>query len=342
MAEPVVSVIIPARDAEPTLERTLACVAEQDLAEDFEVIVVDDGSRDGTAAIAQRHAPLVSLIRSTESEGPGAARNRAVRAARGAVLAFTDADCFPTPDWLRQGLLALEEADLVQGRVEPDPDAERTPFDRSLSVWRDRGFYQTANLFVRRELFDAVDGFHDWALEQPGRRRWSADRRRGRATRTPIGEDTVFAWRALRTGARSAYAPDAVVHHEVVPGGIRDAMADRWHWTRDMPGLVRLVPELRRAILYRRVFFVFWTAYFDFALFGLAAALLTRRKLWLGAAIPYARWLRRDAAGYGVRGGARPADVHAALVYALGSAAVDGVTLLGLLSGSAAWRCLVL
>src|SRR5947209_17967437 len=121
MTEPLLSVIIPARDAAPTLERTLACLSCQDLAGDFEVIVVDDGSRDETAAIAALHAPLVTLIQSGESRGPGAARNLGVRVARGEILAFSDADCFPTPGWLTQGLQALEHADLAQGRVAPDP-----------------------------------------------------------------------------------------------------------------------------------------------------------------------------------------------------------------------------
>src|SRR5206468_2861624 len=99
-----------------------------------------------------------------------------------------DADCFPTPTWLARGLEGLAGADVVQGRVEPDPTTPRTPFDRSLIVDRDGGFYQTANLFVRREMFDAVGGFKDWVLEERPDRRWSPDRRRGRAARTPIGE----------------------------------------------------------------------------------------------------------------------------------------------------------
>ena len=167
------SVIVPARDAAPTLARTLACLKAQALEERFEVIVVDDGSRDGTAAIARAAAPLVQVISLTDSHGPGAARNHGVRAARAPVLAFTDADCFPTAGWLAAGLRALAGADLVQGRVDPDPSVRRTPFDRTLAVAGDGGFYQTANLFVRREIFEAVGGFRDWALERPGRDRKS-------------------------------------------------------------------------------------------------------------------------------------------------------------------------
>jgi glycosyltransferase involved in cell wall biosynthesis len=337
-----VSVIIPARDAEPTLGRTLEALRRQQLDEAFEVIVVDDGSQDETRAIAQRYEPFVRLICSQQSDGPGGARNRGAHAARAPVLAFTDADCFPTPKWLSRGLEQVARADVVQGRVEPDPTTPRTPFDRTLAVEGDGGFYQTANLFVRREVFDAVGGFRDWALERPSRRRWSVDRRRGRAMRTPIGEDTLFAWTARRLGARSAFAPEALVHHAVVPGGVRDAMADRWHWTRDMPGLTRVAPELRGAVFYHRWFFASWTAQFDLAVAGVATALLTRRRLWLLGALPYLGRVRREAAMYRDGRDSRSAGMRRGASYALGTPAVDVTTLAGFITGSIAWRRLVL
>jgi len=339
---PVVSVIIPARDAAPTLERTLSALGAQTLAESFEVIVVDDGSGDETAEIAARHAPLVTLLRNGHGGGPGKARNQAVEAARSRVLAFTDADCFPVPEWLAEGLRALEGADIVQGRVARDPSVLRTPFDRSLEVEDDGGFYQTANLFVRRELFEAVGGFRDWALESAQRRRWSVDHRRGRATRTPIGEDTLFAWTARRRGARSAFAPAALVHHAVFPGKVRDAMADRWHWTRDMPGLVQLVPELRDGVLYRRWFFADWSAQFDLAVGGLLLAALARNRLPLLASTPYARRIWREGASFEGGGAPRPVRWRRRAGFILGAPLVDATTLAGFVAGSREWRTLVL
>jgi glycosyltransferase involved in cell wall biosynthesis len=99
---PCISVVIPTHNRSASLERTLACLARQTYpADQFEVIVVDDGSEDGTESrlalgagrgvwryIRQRHA------------GRGAARNTGIRAARGSVVAFTDDDCTPEPDWL--------------------------------------------------------------------------------------------------------------------------------------------------------------------------------------------------------------------------------------------------
>src|SRR5438105_4667029 len=70
-AAPAVSVIIPARDAAPTLARTLELLRRQDLPSPFEVLVVDDGSRDRTREIAGRYEPWVSVISLESSHGPG-------------------------------------------------------------------------------------------------------------------------------------------------------------------------------------------------------------------------------------------------------------------------------
>jgi glycosyltransferase involved in cell wall biosynthesis len=336
MMAPAASVIIPARDSASTLGRTLDALRAQVLDEPFEVIVVDDGSRDRTAELVRGYAPFARLVRNERSEGPGAARNRGVAAAQADVFAFTDADCFPTSGWLAHGLKALAGADLVQGRVGPDPAVTRTPFDRTLMVEGDGGFYQTANLLVRRDVFERVGGFRDWALEREGRRRWASDARRGRASRTPIGEDTLFAWSACRLGARSAYAPDALVHHAVVPGGVRDDLADRWHWSRDMPGLVGLVPELRRGVLYRRLFFSGRTARFDLAIAVAAAYGLSGRRRWLIGVLPYIGELHRAVKIYEASGPRQVATVVAATSIA------DAASLLGFLAGSLEWRSLVL
>ena len=103
---------------------------------------------------------------------------------------------------------ALSGSDLVQGFVRPPPGARRGPFDRTLWVTSEYGLYETANLFVRREWFERLEGFRDWV----------SDHGRSGAMRRPFGEDAWFAWRARRLGARTAFAERAVVHHAVFPG----------------------------------------------------------------------------------------------------------------------------
>src|ERR1044071_9784434 len=96
-ASPTVSVVIPAYNAERYLGEAIESVLAQTYAP-LETIVVDDGSSDGTAAVARSH-PGVTLI-SQENAGPAAARNRGFAASRGELIAFHDADDLMTPDKL--------------------------------------------------------------------------------------------------------------------------------------------------------------------------------------------------------------------------------------------------
>lgn len=107
----MISVVIPARDAANTIKDCLEAVLSQKKIDfDYEVIVVDDGSRDNTAEIAESLG--VKVIRQLNA-GPGAARNSGVNAAQGEIIAFTDADCVPTSEWLCHIIQPFIEADVV-------------------------------------------------------------------------------------------------------------------------------------------------------------------------------------------------------------------------------------
>jgi glycosyltransferase involved in cell wall biosynthesis len=284
---PRVSVIVPARDAEHTLARTLSCLVRQRLDEPYEVIVVDDGSEDATASIAAGFGDPVRLVRGG-GEGSGAARNLGVSHAQGEVIAFTDADCFPTEGWLGAGLRALEGHELVAGAVAPDPSARMGAFDRSVWVERETGLYETANLLVRRSLFDRIGGFEPWLTDEGRKRGW---------TNPELAEDVWLGWRARRAGARTAFAPDALVHHAVHARGPGGYVSERWR-RRHFPAIAARVPELRSQFFYRRVFLSRRSALFDLALAGGAAAMLTRSKLPLLVTVPYAREIARRAKPY--------------------------------------------
>src|SRR5947209_1749173 len=102
-----VSVIVPARDAQDTLPRTLKAILAQELDGEFEVIVVDDGSHDRTADVARQAAATIRVLEQPP-QGPAAARNFGAAKARAGRLAFCDADVFPAPGWLRAGRDALD------------------------------------------------------------------------------------------------------------------------------------------------------------------------------------------------------------------------------------------
>lgn len=309
-----VSVIIPARNAEATLPALLdALVAlERPPGVEIELLLADDASGDGTAAIARAHAAGVRVL-AGPTRGPAAARNAAAAVATGEVLAFTDADCAPTPGWLVAGLAAIDAgADVVQGAVHPPPGVHVGPFDRTVQVGGHSALYETANLLVRRDLFDRLGGFESWL---------------GTATAKELGEDVWLGWRAVRAGADVRFAADAVVHHAVFPGTPWSLASERAR-LRFFPALVARIPELREAFCFRRLFLSRRTAEYDLALAGAAAALVARRPWVLLLVLPYGRRVARRALVWGRR----------APVVAATDVAADTIGCVALLAGSARAR----
>lgn len=313
------SVIVPARDAAATLPALLDALAALHAPPGtaVELLLVDDGSTDATAGLAAAHPAGVRVLTSP-GRGPAAARNAAAAAARGEILAFTDADCAPEPDWLVAAVAALDAgADLVQGAVGPPPGVHVGPFDRTVRVGQPTHLYETANLVVRRDLFDRLGGFESWL---------------GTATAKELGEDAWLGWRAVRAGARTAFAADAVVRHAVHPGTPRSFVSERAR-LRFFPPLVARIPELRASFCFRRWFLTRRTAGFDLAIAGALLAARARRPWPLLLALPYARIVGRVAAPWGPRRG--PAVAAA-------NVAADAVGAVALAAGSVCARTPVL
>jgi glycosyltransferase involved in cell wall biosynthesis len=303
---PVATVVIPAFNAGATIAETLEALRAQDVAGEYEVIVVDGGSSDPTREIAL--AAGVTVL-DNPRRGPVEGRNVGARQATGGALAFTDADCRPDSRWLAAGLRALERAELVQGHVLAA--SAHGPFDRTIVVNSEYGLYETANMFVRRDLFHRVGGFEPLpGLHLP--------------EGAHFGEDTWFAWRAKRAGASTAFAGDAIVAHAVFTRGVTGYVAEQAR-CRYFPHLVAAIPELRDAFLYRRWFLSPASSRFDLAAAGLLTATLTRRPWPALAALPYAAATVRATRG-------RPVPERVAALAA--QAAADAITLGALLAGS--------
>ncbi len=311
---PRVSVIVPARDAAATLPALLAGLAAQEGAGEFEVVVVDNGSLDATAEIAEDSSVVSRVLRRARGEGPGAARNAGAVAGSAPRLAFLDADCVPAPGWLAEGARALEHLDLVQGRVLP-AEVPLAPFDRTLSLGGHRGLFESANLFVRREWFVRAGGF------PPGLERSGA----------PFGEDVIFGWRAVRAGARAGFCPRALARHAVVSRSWREHVAERRRLAL-FPALAAEVPELRRVFFPGGLFHSRRSAAFDLALAGAGGALAGRRGA-LALTLPYLALAVREAAPWGRR--RLPAVLAAGL-------AADAVGAVALARGSLAARTLLI
>jgi len=196
-----VSVVIPAYNAESTIGQAV----EQSFAQarqplEIEVIVVDDGSKDDTAKVAESAGATV--IRQ-ENAGPAAARNRGWESATGQVICFTDSDCIPVADWLENLLDGFNESQV--GAVAGSYEIANT--NSWLARWVHReiverhrkmpGFiraFGSYNLAIPRYVLRATGGFNP-------------------TYRQASGEDNDFSYRIIKEGWRIAFRPQAKVAH---------------------------------------------------------------------------------------------------------------------------------
>jgi glycosyltransferase involved in cell wall biosynthesis len=197
---PRVSVIIPHYNDLKNLQRCITLLGAETLPpDDFEVIVADNNSRCGIEEVKRACGNRARVV-PAPIQGAGAARNAAVAASQGEILAFIDSDCRPTPDWLERGVAALAQAEIVGGRVDIEYLDPRHPtgvecFERVFAFNFKRyieqlGFSGTGNMFVPRAIFDRVGEF-----------------------RERVAEDFDWGQRALAAGFTFHYAADAVVSH---------------------------------------------------------------------------------------------------------------------------------
>jgi GT2 family glycosyltransferase len=174
----VVSVVVPTHDRADYLAVTLDSLNAQQLEEPYEVIVVDDGSRDGTAGVAR--CAGVTYLRHDRPRGANAARNEGARAAAAELVAYVDDDVFAPPGWLPamvEGAAAHPDAEAFGGPIRarfegPAPRAcgRELPPITTLDlgpVDRDADLVWSANMLVRRSALARVGQF-DEALPTGG------------------------------------------------------------------------------------------------------------------------------------------------------------------------------
>jgi glycosyltransferase involved in cell wall biosynthesis len=178
---PSVGAIIPAHNAQAYLREAIESILEQSRPV-LDCVVVDDGSTDGTAALAEEYGPPVRVLRQ-ENRGVAAARNRGAAEVEGALLAFLDADDRWKPDRLKLQLEALGRSAQAEAAVCATcvVDAHRSPLGfihpdsdatvEDLLLCRATVVSTSSNLLILRSAFEAVGGFDDrlstsadWAL----------------------------------------------------------------------------------------------------------------------------------------------------------------------------------
>jgi GT2 family glycosyltransferase len=196
------SVVIPCLNAAADLPGQLAALAGQDWRGSWEVVVADNGSDDGTAAVAMSFAdrlPRLRVVDASDRRGRHHACNVGMRDATGAAVVFVDADDEVTDGYLAAMASALRDAPVVAARLDHRDDppwmAGVGSAVQTDGLQNGLGFLPFgcgASLGFRAEVLDALGGFREHAT---------------------FCEDVDICWRAQLAGHRIAFVPDAVVRY---------------------------------------------------------------------------------------------------------------------------------
>ena len=198
--QPFISIIIPVYNDLEGLEKLLPSLTRQSWPADrYEVIVVDNGSKQDPAQITSAHN--VTLLYEKDTQSSYAARNKGIQHAKGDIFAFIDSDCRACEDWLSAAMRTMTQthADLVGGKVtftlsEKPRAAEyfdavsNFQFEEKIK----RGTCGAGNLFVKKEIFDRIGLF---------------------PPHVKSGGDVYFSKKATDSGFKLVYAPHAQVFH---------------------------------------------------------------------------------------------------------------------------------
>ena len=197
-----VSVIIPTYNGASKIERCLTALRGQDFDQSFDVIVVNDGSTDGTSGVLAKY-PEVRVITQANA-GPAAARNRGVREAVAEIIVFTDDDCEPLPNWLTEMFKPFADPEVVGAK-----GVYRTRQREIISRFVQADYEDRYRLMARQPTIDFIDTY------SAAFRRARFLEMDGYDTSFPVAcaEDVELSYRMAGKGWRMLFVPDAIVYH---------------------------------------------------------------------------------------------------------------------------------
>lgn len=271
---PDIAVVVPTFGRPKLLTRLVAALEAQTLDRArFEVVIVDDCSpHPETAEVLAEIAATTPLdlrvMRSPENRGPAAARNLGWRSTTSPLVAFTDDDCVPHPDWLRQALASAQatpDLAILQGATlrppGPYPYGPHTVYRETVAP---SPYFEGSNLVFPRAVLERTGGFD----EVMG---W-------------YGEDTAAGWAALEGGGAWVFDETCVVTHDIEERPWRWLLMMAWREGRLVDVAARH-PRFRAEALWRPWAHRPWNAAVALGVLGTVAAL--RWRVGLLAWVPW-------------------------------------------------------
>ena len=227
--EPFISIIIPVRNFERTLDKTFEYLMNIDYPRDkMEIVIADGGSTDGTVPLIktyQQKYPFIKLIEIPNCPSPGYARNKALENVRGEFLLFTDGDCAPCKNWVYE-LLKHFERDEKIGIVGGEIYTLRVEKDNIVEAWCEHfrfnmvspryGFIKEGYFPLLSDMYPSQIAGHRayfFVTANVAYRKAAIDQANAHFWTNPTGEDMDFCYQVQRAGWKLYFAPEARVDH---------------------------------------------------------------------------------------------------------------------------------
>ncbi len=227
--EPFISIIIPVRNFERTLDKTFEYLMQAEYPRDrMEIVIADGGSSDGTVPLIKKYQqqyPFIKLVEIPDCPSPGYARNRALEEVKGEFLLFTDGDCAPCKNWIYE-LLKHFQRDEKIGIVGGEIYTLRVEKDNIVEGWCEHfrfnmvspryGFIKEGYFPLLSDMYPTQIAGHRayfFVTANVAYRKKAIDQANARFWIKPTGEDMDFCYQVQRAGWKLYFAPKAKVDH---------------------------------------------------------------------------------------------------------------------------------
>ena len=235
-----VSIVIPTYNRKDLLKGAIESLLNQTYPKDkYEVIIVDDGSTDGTeemlGELAEKKNSNLRYFKQ-KNRGPAAARNTGIKNAVGEIIGLTDDDCAASDTWIENAVQCFKAKTIVgvQGSTLPQKNFKKpltlTGSFCTIEVTEESWYYPTCNMFYQRDALSKVGGFkEDYTLAG--------------------SEDTDLAWRIKEQGKKIVFCRDAIVYHAIIYRSHIDGLK-RFRRYKFDPLLFKDHPNLRKNLYF--------------------------------------------------------------------------------------------